>query len=145
MLGKKSYPKQYVEGCRKKVAADVASCQKVVALAGKQPAKDQPRVNKVLAAFEATYFNNMVLVLDQLFVHRLRTVEGKDGNALNEVRVLCSSIMEHGGVLTADPSIKLDAETSVLGLELGTKIALTRAEFVKLSGAYFSEIERKFR
>ncbi len=145
MLGMKTYPKQYIDGCRKKVDADVASFKKLVTVAGKQPAKDQQRVDNVIAAFEATFFNNMVLVLDQLFVHRLRTVEGKDGNALNEVRVLCSSIMQHDGVLTADPSIKLHPETSVLQLELGSKIALTRAAFVKLSSAFFTEIERKFR
>ena len=30
-----------------------------------------------LTAFERTYFNDMFLVLDRLFVHRLRMVEGK--------------------------------------------------------------------
>ena len=30
-------------------------------------------------------FNNMTLVLDRYFVHRLRTVTGKDGNPLNQL------------------------------------------------------------
>lgn len=50
----------------------------------------------------------MVLALDQLFVHRARGIEGKDGNPLNEVRVLCTSIMANGGVLVKDSQIKLD-------------------------------------
>ena len=61
----------------------------------------------------------MLLVLDGYFVHRLRGVEGKDGNALNEVRVLARSLMENGGTVTADPQITLDPAHSVLGLEVG--------------------------
>lgn len=38
------------------------------------------KVNFALEAFEALFFNNMTLVLDRYFVHRLRMVTGKDGN-----------------------------------------------------------------
>jgi hypothetical protein len=40
-----------------------------------------------LEAFETLLFNNMILVLDRNFVHRLRMVIGKDGNPLNEVEL----------------------------------------------------------
>ncbi|HYY90133.1 MAG TPA: hypothetical protein VFA49_15145, partial [Chloroflexota bacterium] len=33
-----------------------------------------------LGDFETLFFNNMVLVLDRYYVHRLRTVTGKDGH-----------------------------------------------------------------
>jgi len=41
----------------------------------------------------------MVLVLDSSFSHRQRTMELKDGNPLNEVRVLCNSILENDGIM----------------------------------------------
>jgi hypothetical protein len=66
------------------VAADLATYRK---LAGAGDERD------FMKAFESTFFNNMVLVLDHYFVHRLRAVESMDGNALNEVRVLGDSML----------------------------------------------------
>jgi hypothetical protein len=45
------------------------------------------KVTSALEAFEVLFFNNMALVLDRYFVHRLRMVTGKDGNPLNEVEM----------------------------------------------------------
>jgi hypothetical protein len=64
----------------------------------------------------------MVLVLDTYFCHRSRTIEGKDGNALNEVRVLCNLIPGNKCVLGADVTIRLDPDMSVLKLKLGYSI-----------------------
>ncbi len=36
----------------------------------------------------------MILALGHYFVHRGRHTEGKDGNPLTEVRMLCDAIME---------------------------------------------------
>lgn len=129
MLGVKTYPREYIESCRAKVASDNAVFESLKAT--------DP-------AFEATYFNNMVIVLEAMFVHRLRTVEGKDGNPLNEVRVLVNSLLEHGGELAPDKAIKLVAAKSVVGLEYGAKVALTHEAFGRLSDAFFAEIEAKF-
>ena len=137
MLGMKTYTKAYIDGCRSKVEADLASYRKL-AKAATNPA------GSAMAAFEATFFNNMVLVLDEMFVHRLRTVEGKDGNPLNEVRVLCNSMLQNNNIMTADSSIKLSPEKSVLKYQFGDEIALSEADFVALSAAFFDEIKRKF-
>lgn len=49
--------------------------------------------------FEVRFFNDQVLLLDLRFVHRLTGIEANDGNLLNEVRVLCNSILLHQGKL----------------------------------------------
>jgi hypothetical protein len=83
MLSVSSYTKDYVDACRAKVAAQLASYRKV--LAAKPSGID---------AFERRFFNHMILALDHFFLHRSRNMEGKDGNPLNEVRMLCNAIME---------------------------------------------------
>ena len=95
-------------------------------------------------AFEPVFFNNMVLVLDSFFTHRLRGMEGKDGNPLNEVRVIQISLVENDGRLTVDTTIKLKAATSVLGYDVGDEIRLQEADFTRLAEAYFTEIEKKY-
>jgi hypothetical protein len=149
MLGMKNYPQDYINACRARVDSDVAAYRKHVAAAKKKGVSV-----KALEPFEVTFFNNMVLLLDYLFVHRLRTVEGKDGNPLNEVRVLCNSMLHNNNVLTyrrppsepgaATTGLKLSAETSVLQQEEGDEIKLTEADFVRLSSAFFTEIESKY-
>ena len=133
MLGEKTYTRDYIDCCRQKVESDIATFDGL-----KASSRDGA------AAIETTFFNNMVLVLEQMFVHRLRTVEGKDGNAMNEVRVLATSLLENGGTLTPDKTIKLTADKSVLGIDYGARIALTRDTFQPLSEAFLDQIEAKF-
>ena len=64
--------------------------------------------------FETLFFNNMTLVLDRYFVHRLRIVAYKDGNPLNEVEMLCDSLMNNNGVLRESKLVKLIPEQSVV-------------------------------
>src|SRR5258707_8110357 len=86
MLGMSRYAKDYIAACRSRVDADLSAYRSLMAAARKETASDQ--LGCAIDAFEAAFFNNMVLLLDYFFVHRLRGVEGKDGNPLNEVRVL---------------------------------------------------------
>jgi hypothetical protein len=89
-----------------------------------------------------------------MFVHRLSGIEGKDGNPLNEVRVLCNSLLLNQGKLQVDKlpgwpnsavsSLTLPPEKSLLGLEIGDDVKLSEDHFVRLSKAFFAEIEMKY-
>ena len=70
--------------------------------------------------------------------------EGKDGNPLNEVRMLCNSLVRNEGVLCADKTIKDKPETSVLKLRIGNEIAVNEARFQLFFETFFAEIQEKF-
>ncbi len=141
MLGMKKYEKKYIAACRARVEANLGAYRKQV---GKARSKD----------FEARYFPDQVLLLDHMFVHGLTGIEGKDGNARDEVRVLCHSILLNQGMLQVDkragmPSsagsgIKLSPEKSVLKLAAGDEIRLSDADFMRLSRAFFEEIAKRY-
>ena len=122
MLARTSYPQDHVDTCRARVAHQVAAYRAVAETASPEALRD----------FEAVFFNTMVLALDTYFTHRGRGQEGKDGNALNEVRLLCGSMTEHGDVMTLDKTIKWNAAASVLGYKAGDTIKLTEADFVRI-------------
>ncbi len=104
--------------------------------AGRPPRPSRP--------FESLFFNNMVLVLDRPFVHRVRMVAGKDGNPLNEVELLCDSLMNNGGVLRGNNVLKLVPEESVTKIEIGDPIRLRAGDFERLAAAFFAELGQKF-
>jgi len=141
MLGMKTYAQDDIDACRARVDADLCAYRRQV---GKAPSKE----------FEARFFNDQVLLLDHMFVHRLTGIEGKDGNPLNEVRVLCNSILLNQGKLQVDKlrgwpnsggaSIKLPPEKSVLKLRVGDEVKLSEADFVRLSKAFFAAIEKEY-
>lgn len=83
-----------------------------------------------MKAFEPTFFNSMVLVLDHHFLHRGRNIEGKDGNPLNETRVLCNSLMDNGGAMAA--------------YDVGDEIRLSEGDFRLLAKGFFSEIKSRY-
>src|SRR5690242_12671505 len=141
MLGMKTYTQEYIDACRGRVEADLRAYRKQV---GKEPTK----------TFEGRFFNDQVLLLDYLFVHRLSGIEGKDGNPLNEVRILCNSLLYNQGKLqlnrlpgwpnSAVSGLSLPPEKSVLKLKPGDDIQLSEADFVKLYKAFFAEMEKRY-
>lgn len=144
MLGRKNYTQEEIDQGKAALDHQLAAYKKLVrAVAG--TSADQ-KVKSALESFEALFFNNMTLVLDRYYVHRLpgADYEGKDGNPLNEVRIVCDSLMNNKGILRSDKQIKLTPERSVLKLNIGDPIRLTEAEFGRLSAAFFAELERRF-
>ena len=137
----KKYSEDYIAACRARVDGDLRAYRKQV---GNAPSKE----------FEARFFNDLVLLLDYMFVHRLTGIEGKDGNPLNEVRVLCNSVLLNQGRLQVDrlpgwpnsasTGMELPPEKSVLKLKVGEEVRLNESDFVRLSKAFFAELEKKF-
>ncbi|MEO7720026.1 MAG: hypothetical protein ABIY70_27875 [Capsulimonas sp.] len=134
MLSMNSYPKEYIDQCRARMEAQLAAYRLFVDTAPKA----------AIDALAPLFFSNLVIVLESSFMHRSRTLEGKDGNPLNEVRMLCSSVLQNQGVLTADKTIKYNSAKAILKIEIGQEIELTEADFVRLSQAFFTEVEVKF-
>lgn len=130
MLGMKTYKKDYIDACRARVDANVRAYKKQ---AGKDPKE-----------FEWRYFNDQVLLLDYMFVHRLSGVEGKDGNPLNEVRMISGSLMQSGGVMTPEKSIRMKPAVTVVKYEFGDDINVTESDYARLAEAFFAEIETKY-
>ena len=137
MLGMKTYARDYVDACRAKIDADVRAFKRSGA-----------------KGLETAFFNNLVLKMEYMFVHRFSGIEGKDGNPLNEVRVLCNSILLNEGKLqveklprwpnSAVAGLKLPPDTSVLKLRPGDEVKVSEADFVRLAKAFFAEIEKKY-
>jgi hypothetical protein len=141
MQGRKTYTKEELDDCRTAVARQLAAYNK---LAKAAKATTDKKVTSALEAFEAHFFNNMALVLDRFFVHRLRTVTGKDSNPLNEVEMLSDSLINNKGILRGNNVIKFVPDQSVVKLEIGDPIRLTEEQFKRLSTAFLAEIERRF-
>ena len=140
MLSVHRYTQLYIDETRSKMAAHVAAYRKVEA----DHTGDLANADKAFREFELHFFNNLVLALDNYFVHRSHHLEHNDGNPLNEVRILCKSIMHHQGIFTEDSSIDYDAAKSVLKYRFGDAIHITEAGFIKLSTAFFADIEAKY-
>jgi len=141
MLGMKTYSQDYINACRTRVEANLRAYRKQV---GKAQSEE----------FEDRFFKDQVLLLDHMFVHRLSGIEGRDGNPLNEVRILCNSILLNKGKLQVDrlqgwpnsavSGLKLPPERSLLKLQVGDEVRLTEADFLRLSKAFFAEITKKY-
>jgi hypothetical protein len=144
MPSQNHYPKKYIDECRSKLAAQVFIYQALVAAARKQTGPVNPQLAIALTAFESVFFNNMVIVMDRYFVQRMRAMEMKDGNSLNEVRMLVNSMMNNDSKLYPDNTIKYDPARSVLKYRIGDEIKVKEAEFILLSSAFFADLEKKY-
>jgi hypothetical protein len=124
MLLRTGYDRHYVAACRESVGA---------------AAEELRRVGAGSAAW-----NQLLPALDRWFSIRNPKLEGRDGNPINEVRVIAESVTEHGAVMTIPKGIKLSPESSVLGFEPGEEISLDGDAFERLFDAFLAEVEAKF-
>jgi hypothetical protein len=138
MLSMSTYPMDHVERCRAWVGASLSAYDALASTARGGGG------GAGVAAFEPRYLEAVLLALDGWFCHRSRTLEGKDGNPLNEVRVLASSLILQAGVMTVDKAIKLRPDASVLGIEAGERIALTPDGLARLADAFLASIEQTY-
>jgi len=142
MLGRKNYTREEFDHGKAAIKEQLAAYKKLVAEIA--IGVNNKELLSALKTFEGLFFNNMVLVLDRFYVHRLRIVTGKDGNPLNEVEMICDSLLNNNGILRDGNVIKYIPGQSVVKLKVGDKIRLTADEFERLSVAFFAELERKF-
>lgn len=143
MLGRKKYTREEINTAKANLQRQLAAYDALTNAVTN--ATTDTKVADSLVSFEGQFFNNLTLVLDRYFVHRLAGTdyEGKDGNPLNEVRIICDSLMNNGE-LRCDKQIKLTPERSVVKLNVGDRINLTRADYERLSTAFFAELEHRF-
>ena len=138
MSGRKTYTQHEIDHAKQTMSDQLR------AYFGLLSAASGKKAGEALDSFEPLFFNHLLLALDRPFVERLRQVTGKDGNPLNEVEVLCESLMYNDGVLEESREIKLIPGKSVLGLQFGERIRLTADQFEELSAAFFTELEHRF-
>src|SRR6266851_1839908 len=108
--------------------SQLAAYKTLLTTAGAKAGTGNASFDSAVASFEPLFFNNLVVALDGFFVHRSRTLERKDGNPLNEFRMICTSLLQNHGVMCTDKpnkTIKYSPEKSVVKLKIGDEIKLT--------------------
>ena len=138
MLGRKDFTRDEIDRAKAVIDQQLATYR---TLAAATSARGDAEA--ALAAFEAPFFDGLLLALDRCFVHRVRAVSGKDANPLNEVEVLVESLLV-GDALRTNKVIKWVPESTVLGLADCDPIALSEAQFTALADAFFTELESRF-
>jgi hypothetical protein len=142
MLSVSAYPQQYIDDARARIADQVSAFAELASQV--RGAGRAGGATAALDRLEAEYFASLVVALDRCFVHRSRGQERKDGNAMNEVRVLVDSIQLHGGILTAEKGIRLDPARSVLGIEYGDRIRIDAEGFQRLAAAFLDALQATY-
>jgi hypothetical protein len=141
MQGRKSYTQDELDRARSVLDEQLGAYDR---LAKAVDAGGDDDARAALDAFEPRFFNSLALALDRFFVHRLRSVTGKDGNALNELELIADSLIANEGRLGTNNVIRYEPREAVLELEPGERIELRADGFARLAGAFTSEIDEKF-
>ncbi|MET0545717.1 MAG: hypothetical protein ABWZ40_05345 [Caulobacterales bacterium] len=142
MLAVNSYDKAQIQACRRQIDQQLTAYRKLLAAA--RSGEADRTLNNAALQFEQGFYKQMLLALDRCFVHRARGLERKDGNPLNEVRMLCDSIVAGHDTLQADSTVKYDPARAVLKLRIGEPIKLSADDFQTLADAFFEELISKY-
>lgn len=78
MLAVNKYAQTYIDGCRSKIDVQISAYKNAVTAAKDLDRSSDTQLDPEIEAFEPVFFNNMVLLLDYYFVHRL-TGLGEEG------------------------------------------------------------------
>lgn len=137
MLGRKAYTQEEIDSGREAIRRLLECYDSLRAEVTSSVAVDR---------FEGPFLNGLLLTLDRHFVHRLSgpNYEGKNGNPLNEVRIICDSLLTNGGRMRSDKQIALPPDKSLAGFAVGDDIHLSRDQFDRLAAGFFAELERRF-
>ena len=140
----KEYDGDYIDACRSRVETQTAMFREVAQAARDHGDADVSGLEGALESLESEYFNNMLLVLEGYFVHRLRGVEGKDGNAPQ--RGARAGPVAHGerrhrhGGRPDRPRPGAERPRTARR----EPVRLTLQQYTRLSNAFFRELERRF-
>ena len=132
-------PPSSVQACRDEIAAQIRAYRDLVGAASKASGMSLVRIDAALAVFEPAFFNNLLIALDARFRPQLQKA---DGGAIAEVRLLADSLLAHGGVLTANPAIRHDADASVLRLDFGDRVVLNADDLEALGQVFLAEVDK---
>ena len=127
---------------RAEFAAYVQTYRDLVAAASKASGASLVRIDGALAAFEPGYFNNLLVALDARFANRPRHAGHDAGGAIGEVRLICTSLIAHGGVMAVGDGVAYAPEKSVLRIDVGDRVALNADDFEAIAAAYIGETEK---
>jgi hypothetical protein len=122
MLGRKSYTREELDHAKSAIKKQLAAYKRLAEAILNQ--KGDAKARSALEDLEPHFFNDLTLVLDRYFVHRLRMARGKNGNPLNEVELISESLMNSGGVLRGNKVVKYVPDRSVVGLKIDDRIRL---------------------
>jgi len=142
MLGRKDFTQKELDDGKAAVAGQLAAYEELAKIAAADDADEELR--QAFEEFETPLFNNLTLMLDRRYVHRVRTVTGKDTNPLSEVELIVDSLLDNDGVFRTGGVVKYVPEKSVVKLDAGDKIQLTADDFERLSTAFFDTLAANF-
>ena len=127
-----------IESCRAGIAAQVQAYRDLVGAASKASGMSLVRIDAALSAFEPAFFGNLLVTLDARFAQRAR-----GAGASAEVALLAAALLHHDGVLRRDAATTYDADTSVLRIDVGERVALNADDLETLAAAFLAELERQ--